>query len=44
MRVIKHWHMLPRELGVSIFGDTENLTGHSPEQPAPGDIALSNWF
>lgn len=31
-----------RYCGVAILGDSENLTGHIPEQAAPGDTALSN--
>jgi len=30
-----------RGCGVSILGDTQNLTGHGPNQPAVGDPALS---
>ena len=30
-----------RSCGVSTLGETQNLAGHSPGQPAPGDLALS---
>lgn len=30
--------------GVSILGDTQSLTGHSPEQPAAVDPALSRGW
>jgi len=43
VRVVKHWNTLPKECslcGVSVLGDTRNLTGHSPEQPALVALAL----
>lgn len=39
LRVIKHWHMMVCEN--SLIGVTQNLTGHSPEQSAVVDTALS---
>lgn len=38
--MVKYWNKLSREISESPFMDTsQNLTGHSPGEPAPGDSA-----
>lgn len=41
MRVVKHWNMVPRYVGISISRDIQKLSGHSTGQPARGDPACA---
>lgn len=39
--VVKHGSSLPRNaVGIFILLDTQSLTRHNPEQPAPADLLL----
>lgn len=39
IRVIKHWHRVPREVVKSACGPIQKPSGHSPGHPALGDPA-----
>lgn len=42
MRMVSHWHMLPREVVGSLSLEIiQELTEHSPEQTALGDPAIA---
>lgn len=42
VKVIKQWNRLPKEaVAASLVGEIQNLIGHSPEQPALAEPALS---
>lgn len=44
MRVTALEQTVQRACGVSFYGNTQNLPGHDPVQPAPGEPALAeNW-
>lgn len=44
MRVIKHWNRLHWEVAeYQSLEIIQNLTGHDPGQPAPGESEQGDW-
>lgn len=41
MRVVEYWKRLPRDYGVSVLGDSENIITHDPGKPTVAGLLLS---